>query len=344
MQQFWASAFFDFTAPGEAHHSWRLLGRAVRQILLGATPALGWNSSRAMVSVLTGVMLATVLLGALRLSRRVGLWAAVLLGVPLLALVAASTVKAFPIAPRLVLFAVPFVVVLGAAGTAGVLERLVRPACRGPVLGLATGLLVAAGIPSDGRWAMRRTQWTDVRSLIQQWRRSRGVGEPVYVNARGIPYWIFYTTDWPDPDTTRLATLVRLTESGGPAFENAATRGHAVLDEAANLVLHGRWTELVGLPTGRQLRSARDLSQAEPDQGWAANEATRILAAGGEKSWVMFFYSVDAAEIPLRRELERRGARVVKSFATGDASVALYALPAPAHGGVRPPTLAPHGF
>ncbi len=343
MQQFWAGAFLGFTSPSEANHSWRLLGRIVRPLLLGATPALGWNNSQTLVSVLTALVLTTVLLGALWLWRRVGLWASLLLGVSLLALLAASTIKAFPIAPRLVLFSVPFVVVLGTAGIAGVLERFVHPALRAPVLALATGLLVAAGIPRDGRWAMRRTQRTDVRSLIEEWRRSRRVGEPVYVNARGLPYWGFYTTDWTDPDTMRLGTLVRLSESGGQAFENAATRGHAVRDEGANLVLHGRWTELVGLPTGRQLRSARGLSQAEPDPGWAANEAARIVAAGGGKAWVMFFYSVDAAQIHLGRELLRRGARVVKSVATGDASVALYALPASVHA-VRPRTPAAHGF
>jgi len=104
--------------------------------------------------------------------------------------------------------------------------------------------------------------------LVAALRRHRTPGEPVYVFARTLPAWIFYSTDWARPDTARLHYLMRAAGAGGFAFENAPSRGRvrAAEVDAARLAPEAPH-ELLGLPSGMEWREVQEHIGMAPDSG-----------------------------------------------------------------------------
>jgi len=149
--------------------------------------------------------------------------------------------------------------------------------------------------------------------------------EPVYIAARSFPLWVFYTTDWSAPDEARLRWAATIARAGGPAHNNAPSRGRARSDEARELTRRYRGRlELVGTPTGRQYRtSTRTLDPSlaaveyalplEPDSGWAELEVGRMAAAAHHRLWMFgsHMFALDGAEPALVSEMQRRGVRLV---------------------------------
>jgi hypothetical protein len=150
-------------------------------------------------------------------------------------------------------------------------------------------------------------------------------GEPVYVAARSFPLWIFYTTDWRAPDRDRLRWAASISAAGGPAHNNAPSRGSVRAEEGSSLTraYRGR-SEIVGIPTGRQyVTSSRtaDASLAptkyalplQPDTGWAEHEAARMAAMAAPRLWVFgsHMFALDGAEPGLVAEFQRRGVRLI---------------------------------
>jgi len=149
--------------------------------------------------------------------------------------------------------------------------------------------------------------------------------EPVYVAARSFPLWIFYTTDWNAPDEDRLRWAATIARAGGPAHNNAPSRGRVRPDEARDLSRRYRGRlELVGTPTGRQYRtSTRTLDPSlpfakyalplEPDTGWAELEVSRLASAAHNRIWVFgsHMFALDGAEPALVGEMQRRGVRLI---------------------------------
>jgi hypothetical protein len=110
----------------------------------------------------------------------------------------------------------------------------------------------------------------------------------VYVAARGIPSWVFYTTNWEKPDRDRLA-FYALAASDGPVFRERAQPRPSRRRRGLDLVYYvrGRRPELLGIATGRQWRWPSFVT-ANPDEGWAANEARRIARAADPCTWMYF--------------------------------------------------------
>lgn len=116
----------------------------------------------------------------------------------------------------------------------------------------------------------------------------RAPGDAIYLFAEALPAWTFYTTDWQTPDTARLARMTRLASFGGPAFENAPPRSHAIHDEGDSLV-YPLWSghEVIGLSHGAEWRSGVGPTSAVADTNWLTNEGRRIRAAADPVVWIL---------------------------------------------------------
>jgi hypothetical protein len=131
----------------------------------------------------------------------------------------------------------------------------------------------------------------------------------VYIFARSLPAWIYYSTDWSNPDTVRLRFLTAAARSTGGAFENAPSRGQ-VREEEARLIEAPTAApgELLGLPSGMEWREVEEHVRTQPDSGWVEVERRRIEDAAAPGVWVLAsaFY---APESELFAALERDASR-----------------------------------
>ncbi|MGH7751579.1 MAG: hypothetical protein ACREN5_02080, partial [Gemmatimonadales bacterium] len=250
---------------------------------------------------------------------RAGLMAGILAGT-----LAASVVERYPIAPRMLIFAVPTLAALMAAGLGGLAERVRHPAGRWLFLVVAIGWTV---VPLER--VIRRPYRTDgVRQLAAELQRQGRPDLPVYLYAGVVPTWAFYTTDWANPDTARLGFLARIGSPGGPAFHNALGRGRPVVAEGANLTIRYRdHIELVGTPPGTQFRELTRRSQRWPDPGWADNEAARVRATGAPQFWVVSANSGVEQPMVLHRAFLTAGARPVFERTERNALLRRYRFP-----------------
>ena len=187
--------------------------------------------------------------------------------------VAASLAGAFPIAPRLILFAFPALIVLAVAGVGGALERLGPAAHR---VGLVAAIVLVV-LPLELASVVRTLALEPpgyFAQLVRDVKRERKPSEPVYVFARSLPAWIYYSTDWAAPDTARLHYLVGLAGAGGAGFENTPARGRVRERDLDGLsYTRGGAVELLGLPSGMEWR------EVEGHVGRASRQ--RLGRAGG---------------------------------------------------------------
>jgi hypothetical protein len=237
--------------------------------------------------------------GLIVLARRNGMAAGVLVALPIVLVIAASALRRYPLGvPRMMVFAAPLWILMAAGALAAVASRL-RARVRPAVLVAAGLLCLAPLVKARVGEAQNPPQGEDARTLVAAFRERPASGEAVYVAARGIPSWVFYTTNWEKPDRDRLAFYARAA-SDGPSFENAPSRAHPVVDEGSDLVYYvrGRRPELLGLATGRQWRWPSFVT-ANPDEGWAANEARRIARAADPCAWMYFTHLTERANKPI---------------------------------------------
>jgi hypothetical protein len=260
--------------------------------------------------------------GFVHLRRTSGGPITALLLAPLAVTVCASVAGAYPISLRLVLYLVPVIIILVVAGTLFTVAHASRRR-QSIILGLLAGaLLIRPGLRSavPKFWPYHRQELGALVRYVEE----RGTGEPVYVFANAVPAWLYYTTDWNDPDTMRLDWYARIASAGGPAFENAPPRRHPVVQEGEGLSYeyNGR-TEVVGVSTGEQWRVIVGSRWRRPDPGWELNEASRILAVANPAVWVVFSH-FRGSENGLLDELEHGGLRQTESMTQIGAHVFRY--------------------
>jgi len=325
--QFWADTYFDLGSLESVIESCVLVIATMRGVFLGASSfAERITGPYAMALLLWLLLLPLGLIGAVHAGRIRGAWVPVLLLGPGLAMALTSLLGMYPMVARFALFAVPLWIVLVAGGISWI-GSMLPPSWRPAGILILTLWLPLIGIPQDRAWVVRAEQWNEASQVIEKLRQASSVKAPIYINALGVPVWLFYTTNWAEPDLIRLSTLVGWTERGGPAFENAPSRGRAVvLGEGSRLVLHRAGTEIVGLPTGMQLRSRRGIAQPLPDPGWAQNEIWRLKQIGRPEVWLVFFHSFDSAHLFLTRALDAAGGRLLQRIEGREAYAYLYDL------------------
>jgi hypothetical protein len=315
MRDFWGQAILRFGTPHLLSRSWLGLEET----------ACTLNCWRGLVD-LSPMLLLLALAGVVLIWRRRGLDYAILLAGPLAAAFAASVLGQYPIAARLVLYAAPLLAIMIAIGLVAVAGRIEGAWPRLRARWLVTGFLLPSLIltavltfapPAD--WGIRGME---VRPLAEDF-RLRSDGEPIYVFARVAPPWVFHTTDWSRPDTTRLAWLARMAGPGGPGFVNGASRGRRAPGDGDSLVYrYGGRVELFGTPSGSQGRMGTGYTPPVPDPGWAETEARRIRGVARPYAWMVmsdFAHPGLDERLALLTAVNHAGGEVVYTKETADA-------------------------
>ncbi len=315
LQWFWELAFVTPGRPGFAGHAWKTLedltwGFVAGDPLIDRRPFLG------LLHVGTVLVAVACALGCRRILRTRSATACWWLLGPALLTLGASMLGLFPVSPRLTLFLLPGLIVLFVAGVAGV----IRP----PAFAVASALLV---LPLAAL-ALKRTFSLEpsrhFQRLVGELRERRLQGERVYVFARSLPPWIYYTTDWSRPDTVRLRFLIEAAGSGGLAFENARSRGRVREAEAQGLdAAPAVREELLGLPSGMEWREVQEHIGTAPDSGWVEIERRRIEDAAAPGVWILAtaWYP---AESELFAALERDASRRTFARLRGGSALVRY--------------------
>jgi hypothetical protein len=328
LHRFWELAFVTPMRPGFVAHAWKTVedqvwGFVAGDPLVDRRPFLSLLHPGAVLVVLL------CLLGCRRILRTRGPVACWWLCGPAVLTAAASMASLFPIAPRLTLFLLPGAIVLFVAGLATVLDPARAPEGQRKLAIAVAALVLPMEFQSVVR-ASAREPSADFRSLVRTLRDHRAPGEPVYVFARSLPAWIYYSTDWSRPDSARLRFLTEAAGSGGGAFENARSRGRVRPEEARALSSSASAPgELLGLPSGMEWREVQEHVRTEPDSGWVEVERRRIETAAAPGVWVIAstYY---APESELFAALERDGSRRTFAHLGGGSVLARYEF-----GGVR---------
>jgi 4-amino-4-deoxy-L-arabinose transferase-like glycosyltransferase len=293
MQQFWSGSLISVWLPGWGYRAWQGAREVLWQTFVGGgTDPPQRAEYDLFVSVATAALLLLGLAGRRALAARVGPTRCALFWVPLALLLAASAAGRYPVAARVMIFAVPCLIILVTAGCARAVAA-VSPRWSAPAW-IAVGVCtLAPPLPLDVVLSTHARAYEDVRTAAERFGRERQAGEAIYVFAAALPAWTYYTTDWSAPDTGRLARMARLGSSGGPAFENAPSRGRAIAAEGDSLVYPlGDVREIIGLYHGAQMRSGVGPTRTEPDTNWTTNEARRIRSAANPTVWVISTHGV----------------------------------------------------
>lgn len=190
LQAYWRDYFLSF-GPG-----WRA---GVVNAVTGVTSALPLPAEFVRARYLLPTAIVAVVLVAWRTGWRV----TGLLVLPFLVLCLAALLRRYPIGERLVLFLSPAAVLLAATGlVAGTrLAGLRQDRGRSVVLGL---LVAGMGVSqlADPRPAPGGAR--TARDLVHHVDSVSGA-DLVLLTRHGAPTWLYYTTDWRDPDRDRLA-------------------------------------------------------------------------------------------------------------------------------------------
>ena len=311
MRWFWELAFLTPARPGFPGHLWKSIEDLVWAFVAG-DPLVDRRPFLLVLHVVTVVVILLCLAGTRRMLREQGPGAVWMLWGPGVLTLGASMAGVFPIAPRLTLFLLPALIVLLVAGLGEAVERL-------PLAARRPGLAVAAAVillPLEFQ-AVVRTFAVEpsarFQDLVHELQARRRPGEPVYIFARSLPAWIYYSTDWNRPDSLRLEFLALAGTSGGAAFENQPSRGR-VSEPDPRTVVYGpaASAELLGLPSGMEWREIQEHVGLRPDSGWVSVESRRIERAAHPAIWVLAsgYY---APESELFTTLDRSAVR--RSFA-----------------------------
>jgi hypothetical protein len=287
IRHFWEDSLLTLWRPGLLARAWQGTREVVWQTFFGgATEPGAPGTLQLAVDLGSAPFLFLLAFGMSRLARWAGAMRAALLYAPVAVAVAASLLGKYPLAGRTMLFSVPFLMLAAAAGGLG-LVRSFPPARRPAVAGLTGVCLFGSPVLLDS-WLARHRAFESIPEAARTYRERRAPGDAIYLFAEALPGWTFYTTDWRAPDTVRLARMARLASFGGPAFENAPPRSHAIHDEGDSLV-YPLWGghEVVGLSHGAQWRHGVGLTGAAPDTNWMTNEGRRIRAAADPAVWVL---------------------------------------------------------
>ena len=307
LQRFWELAFVQPGQPEFLRHTWKTVEDLVWGFVAG-DPLVDRRPFLPLLHVGSMVVVVLCGLGVVRVARTRGWTAGWWLSGPGIAIFGASMLGLFPIAPRLTLFLVPGLIVLFVTGLDEALTRAGALVMRHRHA-IATAVIV---LPMAFQAVVRTFALEPsghFQQLVRELLEHRKPGEPVYVFARSLPVWIYYSTDWERPDTLRLRYMSLAAASNGPAFENAPSRGRVHAEEVRALRPAAEAPgEILGLPSGMEWREVQEHVRAVPDSGWVELERRRIEDAARPGIWVIAttFY---APEIDLFKALERDATR-----------------------------------
>ena len=283
LRRVWEGAFLAPDAPRLGER----IGRAAAAILVRPLGPPSWLGRPPLQVASACVVFGGGAVACWRRDRS----ACVLLIAPIAALVAASTAGFYPIAPRLALCIFPLVARLYGLAVVAAVDLLLPGAARlGFTIIVVSFVVWRLGPLRDyirDVGAVEPTRVEEVRELISSI-RPRRQGEPIYVMARAVPAWVFYTTNWNAPDYGRLTWFARAASSTGLAFENRPSRGHPIDREGDSLIYPTpEGLEVIGIGAGMQYLQYTSAVEPRPDDGWARNEVRRIRDVATPRAWVV---------------------------------------------------------
>jgi hypothetical protein len=322
MHRFWELAFLTPARPGFPGDLWRILEDLVWAFVAG-DPLVERRPFLGLLHALTIVALVACSLGIVRIWRARGPRSVWWLCGGCLFTLGASMLGAFPIAPRLMLFAIPSLVVLFVAGLSAAASWC--GAMGAPRALAILGAMVIVPLAARAVMGILELEPSGhFQRLVRELANRRRPGEPVYIFSRSLPAWTFYSTDWSHPDTVRLGRLIRAASAGGPGFENAPSRGRVDAREADDVRLTLQESaELLGLPSGMEWREVQGHVRSEPDSGWADAESRRIRRAANPGVWLLAS-SYYAAETGLFQALEDAASRRTFAHLRGGSALVRY--------------------
>lgn len=302
MHRYWEGAFFRLPLSHMTELARGRIGWTMQEVFLGEGVPYP--------AIVRVVLVLAALGGLIAIGRRRGRWAVVLLAGPVFATVIASALRIYPLSERTLLFLAPVVVLTVAAGLETVAFTPQSPRVAAALFTVLGALLLTPPTIDSVIRLRDMVQPDTFRAAVAGLLQRARPDDPIYVFSRDVPTWTFYTTDWANPDTTRVRLLSEIAANAGPNSGNVPGRGHPVENEGRDLVVQaGRRTELIGSPTGMQARFA-DVSQPAPDPGWATNEAIRIRAAANPDIWLFFTYCHNMCDSTLIDTLTAGGGRI----------------------------------
>lgn len=310
MQSFWDAKILDFGSYLRPVHAWDILARVPVQPFVPDRP-LDWFPPVTWLATIWGIWCLRT--DRARLAAVAG---------PLAALLLASAVHRYPIAPRVCVFAAPLFFLIYTV----TLEDLWRR-WQGARARVATRAVVLLWLLTLAILSLNTRFWAPpTRQLVAEFNRRAAPGEPVYLFAGVVPFWLVYASDWRHPDTAFVNAVVRTQGVAGNAFHNAASRGHAVADTegAGYAFTTGGRTVLVGLAPGIQWREGHGFSQPSPDIHWGDREAARMRAVATPNVWVALSHLYSGEQGALTRALQVAGAKRDTAWQKGGAALIRY--------------------
>jgi 4-amino-4-deoxy-L-arabinose transferase-like glycosyltransferase len=274
MRAYWFGSYLD-SQPG--------LGRKLLYIGHGLMePLLALDFQLPASLLVAGCLLAAT--GLWGLTKRQGPLIAVLFVVPLALAITASAIEKWILAVRFMLWTAPIIALFVASGV-WQLCSLLGPGQREKGLAIAGAALLF--VPARySLYAVRHLEQESQREGVQQVLRAFRPGDVVYVYAKALPGWTFYTTDWRSPDHARVERLLRVMQSMGPNSGNTASRGQPVHEEGFEYQYAWQGgTELDGIADGIFNRFTPAPTSIDP--GWAENEVIRIRSATKTSAWIL---------------------------------------------------------
>jgi len=196
----------------------------------------------------------------------------VLIGVPLLAAIAASAFGKWPFSDRLMLFYFLFVVLAIALAA----ERVSKIFKWKAYVYVAITLLLASFPLKASSWIVRHPAKQTLREAVQFAIHRSEPGQTIYCYAISAPAWLFYTSDWRSPDLDRVQWYKNAFRKLGGNSGNIEARSISVEGEGNELARpwRGGW-EVIGVGDGI-FRSSSGPATKPPDEGWIENEYERI--------------------------------------------------------------------
>jgi hypothetical protein len=281
MRDYWRGATL---VPGAGHARW-----SFRAVVGGIWQGTHLDKGGAQPWLAGGLLS----VGAAALAVRLGLARAAPILAPLLFAAGAALAGAYPLVGRTMLFAAPLLAVI-AAEALWFLAGPLGGARAAAVLVAGTGLLVPSALQSLAH--IDSPAEPQAREAVAWLARRVKSGDTVYVSARAVEPWLYYTTDWDHPDRERYPWLTAVGSTRGPAHENAPSRGHAVTNEGDDLSTGWNGVHvLIGVASGMHADMPTGFRQRRPDPGFIDNEVRRLRDLSG-KLWLLHYRDVEMAQ------------------------------------------------
>ena len=291
MQEYWTATFIEPRVPSGLLQAARIAREYWVAVLFGTA------SADALPAKSMTIILALSALGALALGRRSLPTAVFLLG-PLLFAGVASMAKYWPMTGRLMLFAVPAVIVTLSAGVA-LVARLAPAKVRAPLHALLALALIAVALRGVPRTMQVDPRFIDVPSVLRE-AHDAGPAAVVYLSADMVKTCTYYLA-W-HPDGADLG--------GVPASRECAFRdGQVVVGEWPILQAQGLQTDVT-----REIEAA-----------WLEREGRRILEKRANE--IRLFIGLPHLRTVLPSWLEASGAIRVSDRETKHLRIVGYRLP-----------------